>query len=69
MLVFGNKSTEAIKTNYKETKHDIDIGSLKMKSFSREWSVFPDHDASVQHIPAVQNGKSFRQVGIGSGYW
>jgi len=43
--------------NYiKETKYDMNIGSLKMKSFSRKGSVFPDHDAGVQHIPAIYNG-------------
>jgi hypothetical protein len=34
----------------------MNIGSLKMKSFSRKGSVFPDHDAGVQNIPAIQNG-------------
>jgi len=43
--------------NYiKETKYDMNIDSLKMKSFSRKWSVFPDPDAGVQLIPAIQNG-------------
>jgi hypothetical protein len=34
----------------------MNIGSLKMKSFSRKGSVFPDHDAGVQYIPAIQDG-------------
>jgi len=43
--------------NYnKESKYNMNIGSLKIKSFSRKWSVLSDHDAGVQYIPAVQNG-------------
>ena len=34
----------------------MNIASLKMKSFSRKGSVFPDHNAGVQDIPAIQNG-------------
>jgi hypothetical protein len=38
------------------SRKPMNIGSLKMKSFSRKGSVFPDHDAGVQHILAIQNG-------------